>query len=163
MVDHSGKQKLCHEMIGAADLVLLDSHLSIAMACCKLFNHKVRSIAILKDGAIIGLVSDRDLVCSIIVAGLDPGITRLFDIASKFLHTLAWDAPASEALEMMQVCGYHHMLVERNDVVIGVLSLHDLVYEISRSPPPSMARGYGPSPSAGVTASVPVYPLSLAG
>ncbi|MEI7606374.1 MAG: CBS domain-containing protein [Rhodospirillaceae bacterium] len=148
MADILGKQKLCHEMIGASDLVMLDSHLSIAMACCKLFNHKVRSIAILQDGAIIGLVSDRDLVCSIIVAGLDPGITRLFDIASKFLHTLAWDASASEALEMMQACGYHHMLVERNGVVIGVLSLHDLVYEVRRSPVP---------------ASEPARPVSRAG
>lgn len=85
----------------------------------------VSSVMLIEDGALTGVVTDRDLRNRVVAEGL-PLSTPLQQIATRNLLTLNTDAPAFEAMLLMARHNIHHVPVMRDGAIAGVVTASDL-------------------------------------
>jgi CBS domain-containing protein len=73
-----------------------------------------------------GVVSERDIVAAV-VEGLDLEADRASDVMSMDVVTIGADEPISAAAAMMVAGAIRHLPVVADGVVIGVLSIRDVL------------------------------------
>jgi CBS domain-containing protein len=79
------------------------------------------------DGAVVGLVTDRDLVVRVLADRRDPASVSLREIATRrSLLTISPDATVDEAREMMGAHQVKRLLVTEDDAFVSVISLGDI-------------------------------------
>ena len=80
-----------------------------------------------RDGGLIGLVTDRDLVIRVLADRRDPTSVPLGEIATRrSLVTISPDATIGQAGEMMASHRVKRLLVTQDDAFVSVVSLGDI-------------------------------------
>ena len=126
------KRKLIAHVVNQNKLVCLAPQTSVSAASRKMFERKVGAVMVTSGARLIGIVTERDVNFRVVALGRNPETTLLSDIMTKSPDTLPFDAPVSEALEMIQTYGYRHVPVEKNGTVVGVVSMRDLFMEVKQ-------------------------------
>jgi CBS domain-containing protein len=108
------------------DVVTLEAGAPIRDAARMMADRKIGSVAVREDGKLVGLVTERDLVLTVLArAGnanqplreaMRPGIPRI-----------SADATEAECAAMMRDHQTRHLLVEDRDQVVGVVSMRDII------------------------------------
>ena len=83
-----------------------------------------------KDGSRVptGIVTDRDIVLSVIATGLDPGVFTIGDLVTQKLLTVPEDLGVFECIQKMRSRGVRRMpVVDAEERLIGIVSVDDLV------------------------------------
>ena len=76
----------------------------------------------------VGILTDRDIVVSVIALGLDPGSLLVSDIMSDDLLTAMEDDDVVETIERMRFRGIRRVpVVNRNGRLTGIVSVDDLL------------------------------------
>jgi CBS domain-containing protein len=81
-----------------------------------------------RDGRLVGVITDRDLVIRALAAGdANLGEVRLGDIGTtRGLTTISPDASLSDARELMRSARVKRLPVVKDDRLVGIVSLGDL-------------------------------------
>ncbi len=103
----------------AADATVADVAKAIA-------EEQVGAIVVGDDAFPAALVSERDIV-RVIADGKDPASVRAIDVASTKLVWCDADATVDEVAVRMMDRYIRHILVERDGVLIGIVSARDLL------------------------------------
>lgn len=99
-----------------------------AMRAAQLMRDKgISSILVMKEGEIIGIVTERDLVTKVVSNGMDPRIVSIKDIMTSPVVTVNEDTPLEIAAEMMWKNKIRRLPVKRNGIITGILTENDIV------------------------------------
>ena len=82
------------------------------------------------DGASVpvGILTDRDIVVSVIAPGLDPASLQVGDLMSDDLLTARDSDDVYETIERMRLCGIRRVpVVDANGNLAGIVSADDLL------------------------------------
>ena len=80
----------------------------------------------------VGIVTDRDLVIEVMAPELDYRVITLGDIMSAELVTVSENMGIFEAIQYMRAKGVRRLpVVDINDVLVGILTLDDLLELLS--------------------------------
>ena len=106
---------------------------------------KVGASPVCQRGRVVGMLSARDLLDFIaalpgepseVSGGADHGILENHTVEEAMtlapLHSIAPDAPASRAAELMQAEGIHHLPVIEGELLVGIVSTLDLVKAVAQ-------------------------------
>ena len=74
-----------------------------------------------------GIVTETDLIRKVLAKGLDPLLTRVDQIMTSPLLTIAPDRPMLDASHLMETNHVRHLCVSDKEEVVGVISVRDLV------------------------------------
>ncbi|MEZ5816044.1 MAG: CBS domain-containing protein [Hyphomicrobiaceae bacterium] len=90
--------------------------------------HDVGSIPIGHDDRLIGMVTDRDIVCNGLANGaLDPQSVRARDVMSSGIHTCKEEDELEAAVRHMTDLGIRRLpVIDDNKRMVGMLSLGDV-------------------------------------
>jgi CBS domain-containing protein len=93
-----------------------------------LHSHQLSALPVTegKDKAIVGMISTRDLM-RFHAAKRDPDAVRAWEICSYKPVQVSPDTTISEVAKLMLDKRLHHILVTRNNEVIGIVSSFDFV------------------------------------
>jgi CBS domain-containing protein len=76
----------------------------------------------------VGIVTDRDLVLSVVATGLDPAVFTLGDLLTRKLVTGREDEGIFEAIQRMRKHGVRRMpVVDAQSTLVGIVSVDDLI------------------------------------
>jgi CBS domain-containing protein len=76
----------------------------------------------------VGIVTDRDIVLSVVATGLDPNVFTIGDLVTQDLVTCREDQGVFECIQQMRVHGIRRMpVVDREGSLVGIVSVDDLV------------------------------------
>jgi len=78
-------------------------------------------------GPVEGIFTERDLMKRVVDEGRDPKTTAITAVMSREVRHVAVTATVDEALRLMVVHGYRHLLVEDGTKVKGLISIRDLM------------------------------------
>ncbi len=85
-------------------------------------------VVVSDDGRPIGMLTDRDIVLRVVVAGRDPARTSLEEVMTRGTVFLSHDATFESATEIMRDCGMRRLpLVDEHGRLDGLVSLDDIV------------------------------------
>lgn len=109
-------------------VVALDASTSARAAAAHMERHRVGCLVVTRGGRVAGVVTERDLVFRVIAAGRDPDATPLADIMSAPVASVGPDTSVDDAASMMKRLRIKRLVVVRDDVAVGVISVTDIAY-----------------------------------
>ena len=86
-------------------------------------------LVVLEKDAIAGVLSERDCVRRVMLAGKSPGATPVEDIMVRNVVSANLADTFADCLRLMHRHGIRHLPVVENDRAIGVISIRDLLRE----------------------------------
>jgi CBS domain-containing protein len=125
----------------------------VAEAARLMTSRGVGSVAVVdRDGAPIGIVTDRDLRAKLLARGL-PSTTSVASVMSAPLLALDPRQPAFDALLEMTRRGIHHMGVVADGRLTGIVSSHDIIL-VQGAHPVALVRQIEQEPSLDALAAI---------
>jgi CBS domain-containing protein len=104
------------------------SRATVFEVCESLTEHGVGALAIVDAGALLGIISERDVVTRVIARGRNPQTTLASEVMTTQVRTVTEGMSAHEALELMHEGRFRHLpLLDRAGRLIGMLSVRDLL------------------------------------
>jgi CBS domain-containing protein len=89
----------------------------------------IGDVLVERDGELMGLLTDRDIVIRGLAEGLDASST-VESVCTPRLVTVEPDAPVAEAVEMMRSMAVRRLPVVDQGRPVGIVSLGDLALEL---------------------------------
>jgi CBS domain-containing protein len=87
----------------------------------------VGAVPVLDETRLVGIFSERDIMKRVVTEGRNPFTTRIADVMSTELHMVEPGASSEEAMCLMQMHGVRHLPVCEGRMLVGFLSLRDLL------------------------------------
>jgi CBS domain-containing protein len=106
--------------------ITLDKDASLADAARVMRDQGIGDVIVVDGETAEGIVTDRDIVIRGVAEGGDPGTTRLGQVISAGLVSVAPDDPVERAVELMREKAVRRIPVLEGGKPVGVLSLGDL-------------------------------------
>ncbi len=108
------------------DVVTLEGSAPIRDAARLMADRKIGSVAVREDGKITGLVTERDLVITVLARGGNATMPIREAMRSGMPHVSA-DVNEAECAALMRDNATRHLLVEDGGEVAGVVSMRDII------------------------------------
>ena len=86
-------------------------------------------VVVTEHGAIAGILSERDCVRRLVLAGKAPELTPVADIMVREVITIDPAKTFADCLKLMHLHNVRHLPVVENDTPVGVISVRDLMGE----------------------------------
>ena len=105
----------------------------------------VGPVIVTERGRIAGILTDRDIAVRAVAEGLDPGATRVGEVATRNPTTVTAEQSIEDALRLMREQDVRRLPVEQGGRPAGIVSLGDLAVE--REPDSALADISAASPN----------------
>lgn len=109
--------------------ITLDKDASLAEAARVMRDRGIGDVIVVEGDDAEGIVTDRDIVIRGVAEGADPNSTRLGQVVSGDLTSVAPDDPVERALELMSEKAVRRLPVLEGGKPVGVVSLGDLAIQ----------------------------------
>lgn len=107
-------------------LVWVPPSASVAETCEALNRENVGCVAVLEDGRLVGVLSERDVIRRVIVQGRSISETCVEAVMTPDPQTAGPETSLVIAMDLMTRGGFRHLPVEDDGQVHGMLSLRDI-------------------------------------
>jgi CBS domain-containing protein len=114
------------EIVGGQDVVALDATAPISDAAKIMAERKIGSVGVREGGRLVGLVTERDLVVTVLARG-GSASQPMREAMRPGLPRVRPDDGEAECAALMRHHATRHLLVEEDGEVVGVVSMTDLV------------------------------------
>ena len=115
-----------HAMTESPQTIGPDMNAQDAAAMMK--TEDVGVLPVVKDGELLGLVTDRDLVLRVLAQRREPQSVTVGEICTGSAVTVTPDTRLSEARELMERHKVRRLPVLKGDELVGILSLGDVAW-----------------------------------
>jgi CBS domain-containing protein len=88
----------------------------------------VGAVPVLDDSRLVGIFSERDIMKRVVTEGRNPLTTRIAEVMSTDVRTVAPGASSEDAMCLMQTHQVRHLPVCDGRTLVGFLSLRDLLH-----------------------------------
>ena len=100
---------------------------SVLSAAQFMRSKNIGAVAVTRNGELVGIVSERDMMSKCLSPGLDPRDLFVEQIMSQPLTTASPDDTWEECLNKMKTSHFRHLPVVESGRLIGMISLRDLL------------------------------------
>lgn len=111
-------------------IVAVEPSSSVCSALELMRDKKVRSILVLENGALRGIVSQGDCAIKVLLKGLDANKVLAQEIMTKNPITVTFTDSLDQCMGVMVSKHIQHLPVVDGDQVLGVISIGDIVKNI---------------------------------
>ncbi|NYS23978.1 cyclic nucleotide-binding/CBS domain-containing protein [Rhodobacteraceae bacterium 2376] len=98
---------------------------SVTEAARTMRENRISSVAVTENGALVGIVTTRDLTARVLAEGL-PGDTPVSEVMTRNVQALTPDSLGSDILHMMLERRIGHLPVVRDGKLLGIITQTDL-------------------------------------
>ena len=96
-------------------------------------DNRVRSVLVIDDGVLVGIVTQGDCAIKVLLPGLDAKHTPVGQVMTGDPVTVKPDNQLQGCMAMMAAHGFRHLPVLDAGKVVGVISIGDVVKDIIRN------------------------------
>src|SRR4051812_5649069 len=109
------------------DVLKIEASATVYDALVKMVELNVGSILVTDDGAVVGIMTERDYLRKIVVKGRTSRGTQVSEIMTSPLVYVTPDTSVDELMAIMTDRRIRHLPVVENDDVVGIISIGDAV------------------------------------
>jgi CBS domain-containing protein len=115
--------------IMTADPRSVETGATVAEAAREMRDGDVGSVVVIENGAVAGILTDRDIAVRVVAQGLDPDATRVSEVATMRPVTLTVDQSVDDAIRLVREQNVRRIIVLQDGRPAGIVSLGDLAIE----------------------------------
>ncbi|HWL90705.1 MAG TPA: CBS domain-containing protein [Actinomycetota bacterium] len=109
--------------------ITLDRDASLVEAARVMRDRGIGDVIVVEGDDAEGIVTDRDIVIRAVAEGVDPNTTRLGQVVTADLASVAPDDPVERAIELMREKAVRRLPVLDGGKPVGMISLGDLAIQ----------------------------------
>ena len=110
-----------------SDVLSVRSDDRVSDAVAMFAEKRIGAVPVIDDGRVVGIFSERDVVYSLAKVGAAALNARIGDVMTTPAMTVDPDTPVMSGLSLMTKRRIRHLPVVKGDLVIGFISIGDLV------------------------------------
>lgn len=110
------------------DIWSVDAEEPVLAAIQIMADHHVGALPVLRDGQLVGLVSERDYARKVILLGRSSAETEVWQIMSSPVITVGLEDEVSRCMQLVTERRIRHLpVVDKTGSMVGMVSIGDLV------------------------------------
>jgi len=118
---------LIRDLLKNQAAVSAQTHQTVLEVARLMVDHNIGAVPVLKQGQLMGIFSERDLMNRVVVNGKDPARTPVSDVMTQDPLTVEPGDNLETCMTLMRRHGFRHLLVCSAGELRGVVSLRDIL------------------------------------
>lgn len=114
-------------MLVNRDVVTIDHQATVREAARLMRERRIGSLLVIRDGRVVGIVSETDITRRAAAEGLAPDQVAVAAIMSHPVISLDIQATPEMANDLMKDRGVRHLAVTEGGEIVGIISVRDLL------------------------------------
>src|SRR5574340_24337 len=98
-----------YELVQGRKTLAVDVEHSVLEAARFMTENNVGAVPVLRDGELVGIFSERDLMRRVVAAGRSPGLTKVAEVMTANPRTVAANESVENCLFLMQEHGFRRL------------------------------------------------------
>jgi len=111
-------------------LIHVRSDAMVVEALRRMRDNRVRSVLVIDDDVLVGIVTQGDCAIKVLLPGLDAKQTPVSQVMTRDPMTVKPDDQVDACMTMMAARGFRHLPVVDAGKVVGVVSIGDVVKDV---------------------------------
>jgi CBS domain-containing protein len=121
-----------YELVRGNELHTVTEEHTVSQAARLMGEHNVGAVPVLRNGELVGVFSERDIMKRVVAAALDPQKTRVAEVMSTDVYAVSPQETLESCMVLMKMHGVRHLPIVDGDKLIAVVSLRDiLLHEVT--------------------------------
>jgi CBS domain-containing protein len=112
------------------DIAVVDADATVFEAIALMAERNIGSLLVMKDGDLVGIVTERDYARKVVLRGKASPTTPVHEIMNTHVITVSPDETVEQCMTLMTDRRVRHLPVVADTRVIGIISIGDLVQSI---------------------------------
>jgi CBS domain-containing protein len=105
----------------------IDAGRTVLEAARFMMENNVGALPVLRNGELIGIFSERDVMNRVVAVGRTPGHTAVSEVMTANPRAVSLDETIAECLFIMHEFGFRHLPIVEGKELKGLVSLRDIV------------------------------------
>jgi CBS domain-containing protein len=116
-----------YDLINTQDTHRSDAGQTVLEVAQAMVERNIGAVPVLRDGVLVGIFSERDLMKRVVVEGRDPRATLVGDVMTEDPLTVSPEESLETCMLLMRRHGFRHLPVCAGKELRGIVSLRDIL------------------------------------
>ena len=116
-----------YDLVKDRKIYTIDADRSVLQAARLMMEHNCGALPVMRDGDVVGIFSERDVMNRVVASGRTPGSTSVGEVMTPNPKTVPIDESIEDCLFLMREFGFRHVLIAEGKQVRGLVSQRDLL------------------------------------
>ena len=116
-----------YEIVKDRRVYSIDANSTVLEAARFMMEHSIGALPVLRDGEIVGIFSERDIMNRVVAVGRMPGTTRISEVMTANPKSISVDETVDNCLFLMREFGFRHLPITDGNQLKGLVSLRDIL------------------------------------
>ena len=105
----------------------IDADNTVLEAARFMMEHSIGALPVLRNGDIVGIFSERDVMNRVVALGRMPGTTKVSEVMTANPKAIGVDETIENCLFLMREYGFRHLPITDGRQLKGLVSLRDIL------------------------------------
>lgn len=116
-----------YELVKDRKIYFIESERSVLEAARFMMEHNIGALPVLRNGELVGMFSERDVMTRVVAGGRSPGTTKVAEVMTSNPRAVGPDETVENCLFMMREYGFRHIPIVEERKLRGMVSLRDIL------------------------------------
>jgi len=118
---------LIYDLVKDRRVYSIEAEHSVLEAARFMMEHNIGALPVTRNGELVGIVSERDIMNRVVAVGRMPGTTKISEIMTVNPKSISVDESVENSLFLMREFGFRHLPIIDGKQLKGLVSLRDLL------------------------------------
>jgi CBS domain-containing protein len=115
------------QLIKGHELFWVDAQANVMDVVVAMVQRNIGAVPVLRNGQLVGIFSERDLMKRVFVEHRDPAETAVSEVMTTEPFVVAPDTSLEQCMVIMKTRGFRHLPICDGDKLRGLISLRDIL------------------------------------
>lgn len=118
---------LVYDIVKDRRVYSIDANSTVLEAARFMMEHRIGALPVLRDGEIVGIFSERDVMNRVVALGRSPGTTKISEVMTANPKAVSVEETIDNCLFLMREFGFRHLPITDGKQLKGLVSLRDIL------------------------------------
>jgi len=118
---------MIYDLVKDRRVYSIEADHSVLEAARFMMEHNIGALPVMRNGELVGIVSERDIMNRVVAVGRMPGTTHVSEIMTANPKSISVNESVENSLFLMREFGFRHLPITDGKQLKGLVSLRDLL------------------------------------